>query len=216
MASRGRILVVDDESSLRGLMAEALAAEGYDVHEAADGARALELLWQERPDAIVLDLTMPILNGWAFLRESSSRPQSPKKWLPTAGANSAATAEPGPVATHDGATVRRCLATRLATPKSRCTRTTPDIVGGSAHTRARYQARRQSCRANALRCLCRLSRSCVQFRVVDRSSSRVAPGRQPHTGLGYDDRGRQSGDREAFRPGCARAPCPAYAPLQSG
>jgi two-component system, cell cycle sensor histidine kinase and response regulator CckA len=44
MASRGRILVVDDEPSLRGLIAEALATEGYDVHEAADGARALELL----------------------------------------------------------------------------------------------------------------------------------------------------------------------------
>ena len=70
VALRGRILVVDDEPSLRAVMAEALAAEGYEVSQAADGARALDLLRRARADAIVLDLTMPIMDGWAFLQES--------------------------------------------------------------------------------------------------------------------------------------------------
>jgi CheY-like chemotaxis protein len=61
------VLIVDDEPALREIIAEALATEGYRVTTAVDGARALEHLGETRPDLIVLDLMMPVLDGWAFI-----------------------------------------------------------------------------------------------------------------------------------------------------
>jgi len=62
-----RILVVDDEEPIRTTVAEALADEGYDVLTAPDGAKALELVRAAEPDGVVLDLMMPVLDGWGFL-----------------------------------------------------------------------------------------------------------------------------------------------------
>ena len=61
------VLIVDDEPALREIMAEALAAEGYRVTTAVDGARALDHVRESRPDLVVLDLMMPVLDGWAFI-----------------------------------------------------------------------------------------------------------------------------------------------------
>lgn len=63
-----RILVVDDEESIRTTVAEALADEGYEVLTAPDGAKALELVRATEPDGVVLDLMMPLLDGWGFLQ----------------------------------------------------------------------------------------------------------------------------------------------------
>jgi CheY-like chemotaxis protein len=62
-----RILVVDDEEPIRSTVAEALADEGYEVLTAPDGAKALELVRAAEPDGVVLDLMMPVLDGWGFL-----------------------------------------------------------------------------------------------------------------------------------------------------
>ena len=62
-----RVLVVDDEPTLRSVVAQYLELEGYETVEAADGAEALERLRNVRPDLIVLDLMMPRLDGRAFL-----------------------------------------------------------------------------------------------------------------------------------------------------
>lgn len=62
-----RVLVVDDEPTLRSVVAQYLQLEGYETVEAADGAEALERLRHERPDLIVLDLMMPRVDGRAFL-----------------------------------------------------------------------------------------------------------------------------------------------------
>ena len=62
-----RVLVVEDEESIRAVVAEALVDEGYEVAQAAHGAEGLALLaggWQ--PDLILLDLLMPVMDGWAF------------------------------------------------------------------------------------------------------------------------------------------------------
>jgi CheY-like chemotaxis protein len=65
---RARILVIEDERDLRELLAEWLETKGYEVAEAADGQDAVELLEAGlEPDVILLDLTMPRMNGWAFL-----------------------------------------------------------------------------------------------------------------------------------------------------
>jgi len=77
-SDRRRVLVVDDEPQVRATVSEALALEGYDVSEASNGAEALALLATVRPEAIVLDLWMPIMDGWAFRRaQLASHPQIP-------------------------------------------------------------------------------------------------------------------------------------------
>src|SRR6266550_536983 len=58
-----RILVVDDEPAVREALDRALRLEGYDVELAADGRQALERHDATRPDAIVLDVLMPVLDG---------------------------------------------------------------------------------------------------------------------------------------------------------
>ncbi|HEV7662613.1 MAG TPA: response regulator [Chloroflexota bacterium] len=58
-----RILVIDDEATIRDLVAEALREADYDVKTAANGAVAWQLLGSWMPDVIVLDLMMPQLSG---------------------------------------------------------------------------------------------------------------------------------------------------------
>jgi CheY-like chemotaxis protein len=62
-----RILVVDDEPTIRRLVAEALREAGYRVDLAANGAEALQLMRRRLPHAIVLDLMMPQLDGSGFV-----------------------------------------------------------------------------------------------------------------------------------------------------
>ncbi len=59
-----RILVIDDNSSDRRLLHDALVHEGYGVEEAVDGAEGLKVLFDSRPDAVVLDILMPGMDGW--------------------------------------------------------------------------------------------------------------------------------------------------------
>ena len=59
-----RILVVDDDPHIREVVQFALDKEGFDTLEAGDGAQALERFATERPDLIVLDITMPELDGY--------------------------------------------------------------------------------------------------------------------------------------------------------
>ena len=63
---RKHLLVVEDEANIRELVAAWLRDEGFTVTTAANGAEAMEHLRVVRPDAIVLDLMMPIMDGWAF------------------------------------------------------------------------------------------------------------------------------------------------------
>ena len=69
-----RVLVVDDDATIRATVAEALELEGYDVARAANGAEALELVREERPRAIVLDLMMPVMDGLTFLEHCRREP----------------------------------------------------------------------------------------------------------------------------------------------
>jgi len=63
-----RILVVDDEPSVRDALDRALRMDGYKVQLAADGTEALEALAQQAPDAVVLDVLMPELDGLEVCR----------------------------------------------------------------------------------------------------------------------------------------------------
>jgi len=70
----GPILVVDDDEGIRGFVELALDSEGYMVSTAPNGAVALEVAGHEQPDLILLDMRMPIMDGWAFTRAYRSRP----------------------------------------------------------------------------------------------------------------------------------------------
>ncbi|MCA1645460.1 MAG: response regulator [Chloroflexi bacterium] len=61
------VLVVDDDPAIRGLVADALRIEGFVVDLAAHGREALEALRARRPATIVLDLMMPIMDGFSFI-----------------------------------------------------------------------------------------------------------------------------------------------------
>jgi DNA-binding response OmpR family regulator len=72
-----RVLVVDDDADIRNLVQELLRRAGYDALSAPDGREALRLVYSERPDLVVLDASMPVLDGWQTLeriRELSEVP----------------------------------------------------------------------------------------------------------------------------------------------
>jgi DNA-binding response OmpR family regulator len=63
-----KILVVDDKADLRTLLKSYLTQEGFEVHTAGDGQEALFVARQEKPDLIILDLMMPEMGGYDFMR----------------------------------------------------------------------------------------------------------------------------------------------------
>ncbi len=69
------VLVVDDDPGIRECVAELLSFEGFRVLEARNGREGLELLERARPAVVVLDLMMPLMNGWEFRDEQKRRPE---------------------------------------------------------------------------------------------------------------------------------------------
>ena len=72
--SAERILVVDDDESIRQIVRLCLTDEGFEVHEAWNGQAALRALDEFQPDLILLDLRMPVMDGWEFARRYASLP----------------------------------------------------------------------------------------------------------------------------------------------
>ena len=68
------ILVVDDDAALRRIVVALLTEEGYSVMEASDGAAALARAREATPGLILLDMRMPVMNGWEFARRYRARP----------------------------------------------------------------------------------------------------------------------------------------------
>jgi CheY-like chemotaxis protein len=62
------ILVVDDDPTILATVAETLDLEGYPVVTAANGVEALEAIEREMPSLVLLDMRMPVLDGWGFVR----------------------------------------------------------------------------------------------------------------------------------------------------
>jgi DNA-binding response OmpR family regulator len=71
------ILIVDDDANLSELLGEYLRGQGFTIHTAADGQKGLRALYEQKPDLVILDVTMPKLDGWETLkrlREVSDAP----------------------------------------------------------------------------------------------------------------------------------------------
>lgn len=71
---RQRILIVDDDATARLFAAEALRPAGYEILETDDGSKALPLIEQHQPDVVVLDVVMPVLDGFDTCRAIRKMP----------------------------------------------------------------------------------------------------------------------------------------------
>ena len=59
-----RILLVEDNEMIRDMLSERLARKGFQLYMAVDGAQGVELAKSEKPDLILMDMSLPVLNGW--------------------------------------------------------------------------------------------------------------------------------------------------------
>jgi DNA-binding response OmpR family regulator len=71
-----KVLVAEDSSTVRRLVAARLRADGYEVLEASDGEEALKLARESGPDLVVLDKVMPKLDGFEVIRALREDPQA--------------------------------------------------------------------------------------------------------------------------------------------
>ncbi len=76
-----KILIADDEEDVLEIMAKRIGQEGYSILKARDGQEAWDLIRSESPDVILLDLTMPRMDGFAVLKNLREHPPS-DKWQP--------------------------------------------------------------------------------------------------------------------------------------
>jgi len=74
MASK--ILIIEDDKFLRGLISQKLSAEGYEVIEAAEGREGLEKVKKEKPNLILLDLVLPGIDGFEVLKKIKEDPST--------------------------------------------------------------------------------------------------------------------------------------------
>lgn len=68
------VLIVEDDGVIRSAIAEMLRDEGYVVHTAANGEEGLHAIGEHRPDLAIVDLMMPVMDGWELLRRQRSDP----------------------------------------------------------------------------------------------------------------------------------------------
>jgi CheY-like chemotaxis protein len=68
MPRRPLVLIVEDEGDLRHLYAQQLILSGFDVLEAATGQDAIATVSSQSPDVVVMDLSLPIIDGWEATR----------------------------------------------------------------------------------------------------------------------------------------------------
>ena len=77
-SGRGLVLIVDDEPDILLMLRVVLEAEGYVTALAGDGETALRRIDEERPEAVLLDVMMPVLDGWGVLDGLRGREDRPK------------------------------------------------------------------------------------------------------------------------------------------
>ena len=73
MRASAPVLVVEDDASILDVVRSALEAEGYDVRTATNGKEGLERLADGKVSLVLLDMRMPVLDGWGFMRAVRER-----------------------------------------------------------------------------------------------------------------------------------------------
>ena len=74
MAHSPTILIVDDQADIRKMLVEILSLEGYSTELATNGREAMDRLAVSGPRVVLLDLLMPVLDGWGVMRELEASP----------------------------------------------------------------------------------------------------------------------------------------------
>lgn len=91
-ATEPRLLLVDDDDDIREMLATILEADGFRIVTARNGHEALERIDEERPDLVILDMRMPVMDGWQLNRVLEERGDRPPIVVVTAAADPAARA----------------------------------------------------------------------------------------------------------------------------
>lgn len=73
-APKGRVLVIDDDESVHGVLTNMLTREGYSTRVARDGKEGLRIAREYHPDIIILDILMPGMDGWSVLSQLKTTP----------------------------------------------------------------------------------------------------------------------------------------------
>lgn len=71
------ILLIDDDTSLTDLLAEYLREQGHTIHTAGDGQKGLRVFFEQKPDLVILDVTMPKMDGWETLKRIREMSRAP-------------------------------------------------------------------------------------------------------------------------------------------
>jgi two-component system, chemotaxis family, chemotaxis protein CheY len=74
MTRPSTVLVVDDDPDILEALSEILEAEGFEIRRARNGKEALDRLEPDPPQLILLDLMMPVMDGWEFAQRMRQRP----------------------------------------------------------------------------------------------------------------------------------------------
>ena len=85
--SKWPILVVDDDPTILATVSDALDMEGFAVLTATNGAEALDVMSNSKPSLVLLDMRMPVLDGWGFMRALRERGSSVSVVVMTAAAD---------------------------------------------------------------------------------------------------------------------------------
>ena len=70
-----RILIIEDQEDNRAILRDVLSTAGYELIEAADGGEGVELAQKERPDLILMDIQLPVLDGYEATRRIKANPE---------------------------------------------------------------------------------------------------------------------------------------------
>ena len=70
------VLIVEDQQDLRQLYAQHLTMSGFDVIEAANGAEAIDHALSSLPDVVLMDLSLPVVDGWEATRQLKADPRT--------------------------------------------------------------------------------------------------------------------------------------------
>ncbi|NSL52111.1 response regulator [Calidifontibacillus erzurumensis] len=82
--SRKKLLIVDDQYGIRILLNEVFQKEGYETYQASNGVQALEIVEQNRPDLVLLDMKIPGMDGIEILKRLKEFDQSIEVFIMTA------------------------------------------------------------------------------------------------------------------------------------
>jgi CheY-like chemotaxis protein len=101
------VLLVEDEPDAREVMVELLESEGYTVRDARDGNAALAALKGVRPSLVLLDLNMPVMDGWRFCEEVERDPELQRVPIAIVTATSVGYGRPLPFRRVDAGLLRK-------------------------------------------------------------------------------------------------------------